>query len=48
MPEGWREVLNRADEAVRARHVADYLAGMTDHYALKEHNRLFDRTPDLG
>jgi dGTPase len=48
MPEGWREVLNRADEAVRARHVADYLAGMTDHFALKEHNRLFDHTPDLG
>ena len=48
MPEGWRDVLGRADEAVRARHVADFLAGMTDHYALKEHQRLFDRTPDLG
>lgn len=48
MPEGWRAVLGRADEAVRARHVADYLAGMTDHFALKEHNRLFDHTPDLG
>ena len=48
MPEGWREGLDRADEAVRARHVADFLAGMTDTYALKEHRRLFDRTPDLG
>ncbi len=48
MPEGWREVLARAQERVKARHVADFLAGMTDTYALKEHRRLFDRTPDLG
>ena len=48
MPEGWREVLGRAPEAVKARHVADFLAGMTDTYALKEHRRLFDHTPDLG
>jgi len=48
MPEGWREVLERADERVRARHVTDFLAGMTDTYALKEHMRLFDHTPDLG
>jgi len=27
--------------------VADYIAGMTDTYALAEHRRLFDRTPDL-
>jgi dGTPase len=48
MPEGWREVLGRADDRTKARHVADFLAGMTDTYALKEHRRLFDRTPDLG
>lgn len=48
MPEGWREGLDRADEKVKARSVADFLAGMTDTYALKEHRRLFDRTPDLG
>ncbi len=48
MPEGWREVLVRADDRVKARHVADFLAGMTDPYALKEHRRLFDHTPDLG
>ena len=28
--------------------VADFIAGMTDTYAIKEHRRLFDRTPDLG
>ncbi|MGS1096235.1 deoxyguanosinetriphosphate triphosphohydrolase [Aquamicrobium terrae] len=48
MPEGWREGLDRAEDRVKARHVADFLAGMTDTYALKEHRRLFDHTPDLS
>jgi dGTPase len=48
MPEGWRELLGKAEERVKARHVADFLAGMTDNYAVKEHRRLFDHTPDLG
>ncbi|WP_269930026.1 deoxyguanosinetriphosphate triphosphohydrolase [Aminobacter sp. HY435] len=47
MPEGWREGLDKASDRVKARHVADFLAGMTDTYALKEHRRLFDHTPDL-
>ncbi|ADL54210.1 deoxyguanosinetriphosphate triphosphohydrolase [Gallionella capsiferriformans] len=29
------------DEASRARVVADYIAGMTDRYAIREHKRLF-------
>ena len=37
-----------AEDRIKARHVADFLAGMTDTYALKEHRRLFDHTPDLG
>lgn len=48
MPEAWREGLDRASEAVKARHVADFLAGMTDTYAIREHRRLFDHTPELG
>lgn len=48
MPEGWRDGLDRASDAVKARHACDFLAGMTDTYALKEHSRLFDRTPELG
>ena len=32
---------NAGAEAVRARAVADYIAGMTDRYAMKEHRRLF-------
>ncbi|MCT8997114.1 deoxyguanosinetriphosphate triphosphohydrolase [Chelativorans intermedius] len=47
MPESWRAGLDRAEERIRARRVADFLAGMTDTYALKEHARLFDRTPEL-
>jgi dGTPase len=30
------------DEARRARVVSDYLAGMTDRFAIAEHRRLFD------
>ncbi|RUY51677.1 deoxyguanosinetriphosphate triphosphohydrolase, partial [Mesorhizobium sp. M7A.F.Ca.CA.001.05.1.1] len=37
MPDGWREGLDRADDRIKARSVADFLAGMTDTYALKEH-----------
>ena len=48
MPEGWREGLDRAEDRIKARDVADFIAGMTDTYAIKEHRRLFDRTPDLG
>jgi dGTPase len=48
MPEGWREGLDRAEDRIKARDVADFLAGMTDTYALKEHRRLFDHTPDLS
>ncbi len=48
MPEGWREGLDQADDRVKARSVADFLAGMTDTYALKEHRGRFDRTPELG
>lgn len=35
-------------EAAAPRRVADYLAGMTDSYALAEHRRLFDASGDLG
>jgi dGTPase len=48
MPEGWREGLDRAEDRIKARDVADFLAGMTDTYAIKEHRRLFDQTPDLS
>lgn len=48
LPEGHGVEVAQADEAVRARYIADFIAGMTDTYAIKEHRRLFDRTPELG
>ncbi len=48
MPDGWGEGLDRSDAFQKARRVADYIAGMTDRYAISEHQRLFDDTPDLG
>ena len=47
MPADWCANLAHGDETKRARRVADYIAGMTDRYALAEHRRLFDDTPDL-
>lgn len=48
MPPEWCADCEALDEAGRARRVADYLAGMTDNYAVREHRRLFDHTPDLA
>ncbi len=39
LPERWRETLP-GDPVGRARHVGDYVAGMTDRFALNEHLRL--------
>jgi dGTPase len=47
LPPEWREQAPAAGTAAYARHVADFIAGMTDRYALAEHRRLFDATPDL-
>jgi dGTPase len=41
LPAEWA-VPSAASDAERARIVADYLAGMTDRFALDEHRRLFD------
>ena len=34
-------------EADRFRRIRNFIAGMTDRYALNEHQRLFDSTPEL-
>jgi dGTPase len=47
LPAGWRDAAARLVERKRARTVGDFVAGMTDRYALAEHRRLFDRTPEL-
>lgn len=41
LPENWRsEIALATDETALARLVADYVAGMTDRFALQEHKRL--------
>ncbi|MGE0743596.1 MAG: deoxyguanosinetriphosphate triphosphohydrolase [Rhodospirillales bacterium] len=42
LPTEWSRPALAAGEAERARLVCDYIAGMTDRYALDEHRRLFD------
>jgi dGTPase len=46
LPPEWRGSGPR-DTRAYARHICDFIAGMTDRYALAEHRRLFDATPDL-
>ena len=48
MPPEWCSDMETLDEAARARRITDYLAGMTDNYAVREHRRLFDHTPELA
>jgi dGTPase len=47
MPAEWADDLSPGDLAGRARRVADFIAGMTDRYALMEHARHFDSTAEL-
>jgi dGTPase len=42
LPREWRELAAGPDEPRTARVAADYLAGMTDRFALDEHHRLFE------
>jgi dGTPase len=45
LPEEWRIDAQGHSEARYARHVCDFIAGMTDRYALECHKRLFDLDP---
>ncbi len=47
MPEAWHAASHGLGEPQRARLIADFVAGMTDRYAIAEHRRLFDATPNL-
>ena len=47
LPPEWQEQAPPQESRGYARHIADFIAGMTDRYALAEHRRLFDATPDL-
>lgn len=47
MPDAWRSAAAVASDRRRARVIGDFVAGMTDRYAMAEHGRLFDATPEL-
>jgi dGTPase len=39
--------IDGADAKGRALRIADFIAGMTDRYAMVEHTRIFGATPEL-
>jgi dGTPase len=47
LPPNWSDQAPDRGSPAYARHICDFIAGMTDRYALAEHARLFDVTPDL-
>lgn len=51
LPDHWQKRVEEAggliDNIAQARIVCDYIAGMTDRYAIREHERLFDLYRDL-
>ena len=51
LPDHWQKRLEIAggvdDKMIRARVVCDYVAGMTDRFAIREHERMFDLYWDL-
>ncbi|MGZ5792157.1 MAG: deoxyguanosinetriphosphate triphosphohydrolase [Croceibacterium sp.] len=44
LPESWRAALPPAEPG-RSRHIADFIAGMTDHYAIERYREIFGRVP---
>ena len=44
LPESWRVALPSGEPA-RSRHLADFIAGMTDHYAIERYREIFGKVP---
>ena len=44
LPDGWVSTLP-GEEPARSRHIADFIAGMTDRYAIERYRQVFGRTP---
>ncbi|MEA3025724.1 MAG: dGTPase [Alphaproteobacteria bacterium] len=47
LPPDWLDGLDADDATGRAVRIADFIAGMTDRYAMVEHTRIFGATPEL-
>ncbi|MDE2330394.1 MAG: deoxyguanosinetriphosphate triphosphohydrolase [Bradyrhizobium sp.] len=47
LPPEWLPPDGAESDTLDARRIGNFIAGMTDRFALTEHQRLFDSTPDL-
>ena len=47
LPAEWADGIDTRDAAALARRIGDFIAGMTDRYALVEHTKHFRETPQL-
>jgi dGTPase len=47
LPLEWSAAASPLDPRRKARLIADFVSGQTDRYAIAEHRRLFDATPEL-
>jgi dGTPase len=47
LPAEWAAMDGAANETETARRIGNFIAGMTDRFAITEHQRLFDSTPEL-
>ena len=47
LPPEWLPPEGSENDTQRARRIGNFIAGMTDRFALTEHQRLFDSTPEL-
>ncbi len=45
LPTTWQKQMESGDAAHKARTVADYIAGMTDRYAIQEYQKVIDLNP---
>ena len=42
LPFQWKKMLIKSDKTEKARVISDYIAGMTDRFAIKEYQKFFD------
>jgi dGTPase len=47
LPAEWQSGFEDLDAAGRARRIADFIAGMTDRFAIEEQARVFGAAPEL-
>ena len=47
MSDDWGDIATDIETPRRLRVVGDFVAGMTDRYAIEQHSRMFDHTPEL-